>query len=143
MSLIHLVYISSAVRWPDMDELVDLLGVSFERNRALGITGLLLYRNATYLQVLEGDEAAVRDTYARIQRDPRHTGLVKLIDEPLAQRQFPDWSGSFECERGQPLPDLDVPGFVDFFADPALVLSRVNDTSSRTVRLLLNFTRHA
>ena len=101
MSLIHLVYMSSAVRWPDMDELAALLHTSYERNRALGITGLLLYRNATFLQVLEGDEAAVREVYARIVRDPRHTGLVKLIDAPVTQREFPDWTGSFVLDDSE------------------------------------------
>jgi hypothetical protein len=143
MALIHLVYMSSAVRWPDMDELAELLHTAYENNRALGITGLLLYRKATFLQVLEGDEAAVRDVYARIQRDPRHTGLVKLIDEPLASRQFPDWTGSFELDDPQGAPDPGIPGYIDVFSDSSRVLARVADPSSRTVRLLLNFIRRA
>ena len=139
MALIHLVYISSTVRWPEPGELTELFRTSFLRNSERGITGLLLYRNATFLQLLEGEASSVRSLYADIERDERHTGIIKLVDEPIGQREFESWSGSFEHDD-VPL-DTDVPGFVDFFADPSLVLNRVSDPKSRTMRLLLNFAR--
>lgn len=91
----HLVYSSTApVELPDAT-LAELLRGSRRRNQALGITGLLLYQDRHFLQVLEGPEAAVRTTYQRIARDQRHYALSLLSDGPIAGRVFADWSMGF------------------------------------------------
>jgi hypothetical protein len=46
--------------------------------------------------VLEGPEAAVLATYARIQADPRHRACVLLSCATVAERAFGDWSMAFE-----------------------------------------------
>ena len=34
----------------------------------------------------------MRDTYARIGRDPRHGDILKVHDAPIVSRAFGDWS---------------------------------------------------
>lgn len=44
------------------------------------------------MQVLEGDEAAVCRTFARIASDPRHQGLITMLRGEIQERQFPKFS---------------------------------------------------
>jgi len=83
--MFHLVYVSSAVEPFSKTELVELLHVARANNERLGITGMLLYRDGNFMQVLEGEEPVVRDLYARIERDPRQArtlayGRVRAVE---------------------------------------------------------------
>jgi hypothetical protein len=94
MPLIQLIYISHLVG-EDETSLGPILSASVRRNTASGITGMLLYANGRFLQALEGEEAAVEETYARICRDVRHEEPLLLSRETIAQRQFGNWSMGF------------------------------------------------
>lgn len=93
--LLSIVYSSSATRPFASDDLVALLAVSRENNAAADVTGMLLYHDSRFLQVLEGPEAAVRERMAVIADDTRHTGVRVMLEETLGERQFPDWTVGF------------------------------------------------
>src|SRR5687767_6279847 len=93
--MFHLVYVSSAINLFNSDELKDLLEISRRNNSALDITGMLLYRDGNFIQALEGDEQAVRALFEKISRDPRHKGIVTLVQGETPEREFPDWSMGF------------------------------------------------
>lgn len=57
-----------------------------------GLTGALICRADIYLQLLEGTEAALEATYARIKDDNRHLEVRRLIYEPSGERLFPAWA---------------------------------------------------
>jgi len=40
-------------------------------------------------------DRAVERLYETLNHDPRHKGLLLLLSEPLAARQFPDWSMAY------------------------------------------------
>ncbi|KAB8143522.1 BLUF domain-containing protein [Chloroflexia bacterium SDU3-3] len=86
--MIRIIYVSSAARPFSQPELEALLDSSRRNNQARGITGLLLYRAGSFMQILEGEERTVRAVYATICRDPRHTHIVQLDDSPIDQRSF-------------------------------------------------------
>lgn len=91
-AMFRLLYISTS-RAPITPELLDaILRTSLRRNAAVGVTGLLLAGGTRFLQVLEGDEPAVRATYARICDDPRHGATVRLSEGPITTRSFPNWA---------------------------------------------------
>lgn len=92
----HLIYVSRAVRGLREQDVEDILAVSRERNRALEITGLLLYADDSFIQVLEGGEGPVEEVFRSIERDRRHRGVKLLLREPIAARHFPDWCMGFE-----------------------------------------------
>ena len=56
------------------------------------ITGALICRADIYLQWLEGPEAEVRNTLARIARDDRHVEVTTHVMEPTAERMFAHWA---------------------------------------------------
>ena len=91
----RVVYISSApVPWSPED-LADLLAVSRRNNAAAGITGMLLYHEQSFLQVLEGEEPALSACFDRIARDPRHRNLIVMWRGAAAERIFANWQMGF------------------------------------------------
>ena len=90
--LLSVVYSSAATRPLSDEGLTELLTSSRRTNHDSHLTGLLLYREGRFLQVLEGPEAAIRHRMAIISADPRHDHLRVLIEESREERQFPVWT---------------------------------------------------
>lgn len=131
--MITVVYVSSAVLLMSPTDLLDLLRNSRERNHVAQITGMLLYRDGNFMQVLEGEERVVDALQERIRRDPRHRGMIGLLRQRLAERAFGDWSMGFrnlheldERERVQVNPFL-APSFAPehWRASPDKALKRL------------------
>jgi hypothetical protein len=93
----HIIYLSQVSTSLSEDELRSLLEKSRANNKWRNITGLLLYSERQFMQVLEGEEADVRRLYTDLAQDPRHTGLIKLADKAITQRSFSEWSMAFEA----------------------------------------------
>ena len=132
--MLSLVYVSFAtVPFSDAD-LVALLEKSRRNNTRDGISGMLLYRDGDFLQVLEGPEDAVRAAYARIARDNRHGRIMMLDESEISERAFGDWSMGYRRVKRGEVPD----GFVDFFDrrfDPETLKAR----GSEAYQYLLGF----
>ena len=91
-----LIYASHATRdWTDQ-ELFDLLSTSRLRNAHMGITGLLVYAQRRFLQILEGEQSQVLQLYELIKHNPGHKNAMVLLDDQQDERIFPDWSMGFE-----------------------------------------------
>lgn len=94
--LMQLVYESTEARPMSEEDLQSLLRTARAKNDELDVTGLLLYADGRFLQVLEGPKPAVRRLYATIREDPRHTDVDPLLTTTTAERTFPDWRMSLE-----------------------------------------------
>jgi hypothetical protein len=113
MSLIQLIYVSAETQ-PFTDQtLKDLLKVSRENNANKGITGLLLYRQGSFFQVLEGEEKEVNALFEKISYDPRHDRILLLKRIAIETPNFANWTMGFLNLRDSHLEEM--PGFVDFF----------------------------
>lgn len=133
-----LVYVSSAVKPFTQNELVELLATCRANNEALGISGMLLYKDGNFMQALEGEEQQVRALNAKISRDPRHRGMMVLLQEHQAQRSFAGWSMAFRDLNSEEVKRL--PGF-DEFMHINLTDRAFFEDPSRSQRLLLTFRR--
>ncbi|HTE06515.1 MAG TPA: BLUF domain-containing protein [Planctomycetota bacterium] len=111
-----LAYASSAVGTFTPAQLVELLQISRDNNERLGITGMLLYKDGNFMQVLEGEESSVKALYAKIALDPRHRGVLQLLQSHETERQFPDWSMGFRDLSGAAAHD--IPGYSEFLNEP-------------------------
>lgn len=84
-------------------EIHTILEVSARNNRAVGVTGALLFSADCFAQTLEGPLQEVHKVFERIQIDLRHTDTVVLESGPIDRRDFADWSmayaGRIEDER--------------------------------------------
>ena len=93
--MIQLIYGSTAVKPFTSPELVELLNKARQKNERLNITGLLLYFDSSFIQVLEGDAAAVDGLMESIKADERHEGIAIFFREEVTNREFPDWEMAF------------------------------------------------
>ena len=107
--MFFLVYVSAAVTWFSDNELQTLLHNCRRHNQQADITGMLLYKDGNFMQVLEGDEATVRVLLQRIAADLRHRGMVTLDSGYTPERQFLGWHMGFAnlntAASGDSLPD--------------------------------------
>lgn len=90
--LVRLLYVSRALD-PDASAATDsILAVAREHNMANGITGILCYGGGIYLQAIEGGRNQVNNLYGQIVNDKRHTDVVLLNYEEIAERRFGGWT---------------------------------------------------
>lgn len=92
----HLAYFSVATQRFSVEDLEELLVVSKRNNEAVGVTGVLLYIEGCFLQILEGEEEAVKEVFARVKADTRHEGLLIIFEGAKARRNFDKWSMGFK-----------------------------------------------
>jgi len=134
--MIHLIYISSATRVLNEVELLDMLAQSRANNKKQNVTGMLLYRNGAFLQVLEGEANDVDRVYNNILLDERNTGHYLIERKDIRERQFPDWSMGFEDLTQYSAEELE--GFSDIFAKKKLP-EEIANYKDMAVALLLKF----
>jgi hypothetical protein len=135
LPMYSLTYVSSAVSPLNHDQLRELLTVCEENNRRDEISGMLLYKDGNFMQVLEGSADVVHRTHTRILTDRRHAGLITLLQGPQAERQFPEWSMGFrDLRSATPKP----PGYNEFLNIP-LTGREFSANPSRAQKLLVTF----
>lgn len=116
MSLIALVYVSTAKQKMTDEELKSILEVSRDNNRKRNISGMLLHRGGFFIQVLEGEQADVEAIYDKIKKDPRHGSILKVYQAKIKERSFADWSMGFNKIEDETLREVE--GFTDFLDKP-------------------------
>ncbi|WP_428622995.1 BLUF domain-containing protein [Sedimenticola sp.] len=90
--LMHIIYASKATIDFPKDDIVALLEKARNKNESLNVTGMLLFDDGSFLQVLEGEEETVDRLFSEISSDSRHNKIVKIISEAIPERQFNDWT---------------------------------------------------
>src|SRR5208337_2559282 len=82
-SISHVIYASVATEKFGVEQLTDLLQKSRDANKRLGLTGILLFSNPNFFQVLEGEPADLDHLYGKILLDKRHAQITLIIREPI------------------------------------------------------------
>jgi|SRR5579871_858919 len=108
----RIVYASSAARpWDDSE--LDAVLVKWRRNNAqCGITGMLVYHDENFLQLIEGPGPALNQLFSKLRGDPRHQKVVLLLRERIIERTFTDWPMGYA--RISVSEVQNVPGMTDF-----------------------------
>lgn len=133
-TLVHLIYASTAASGFDNQDLILLLRRARESNAQIGVTGILLYIEGSFFQVLEGQQDAVEKQFAKIPADPRHSNVVTIIKEPIAKRAFGEWTMGFTEISFNDVKSMD--GLNDFFGEGS-VLEKLG--SGRAKKLVAAF----
>ena len=116
--LYHVLYRSTATRRFTSPELFEFLEKARHFNVKSQITGMLLYSEGHFVQVIEGPRRVIRGLYGRILQDSRHHHVETVDEGPLLARQFAEWSMDFGFaplpaagqEPGTPAPEHVLPG---------------------------------
>lgn len=89
------------------DNIQNILDVARVKNSEVGITGILIYRNGLFLQMLEGEEEAVHELYGKIASDDRHCELKTLFKQEASERLFSFWFMGFARLNDNHLKDVE------------------------------------
>ncbi len=134
-NLNYTLYISTADREMGAESLAELLAECRDNNGRNGITGMLLYKAGTFMQILEGPRDAVNDLMERVQRDPRHHNLMVIDSNDLQARNFPDWTmGFLDMDRVDP----DSPDYDAYFRSN-VVLREFSDDALTAYKFIVRF----
>lgn len=88
-------YISDSVEHKSIEKLKKLYLKAKKNNHELNITGVLIYKNKNFLQVLEGDVSSVNTTFEKIKFDKRHRNIFEVINTTTDVRIFQDYNFGF------------------------------------------------
>ncbi len=87
----QLVYTSKAKLPITFKEITDINTQAKTNNKGKNLTGVLLYQDGCFLQLLEGNKETIHDTFKKISKDRRHNTVKILVDKPVNKRHFPNW----------------------------------------------------
>ncbi len=134
--LVRLIYASRAAATPkNLNEQVrHIIDSAQARNADLGVTGVLCMHERNFVQVLEGDRAAVNRVYTSITRDQRHEEITLLSYGPIDERRFAHWSMvELDLSRVNPavlLRFMPTPHFDPLAVGPEQLLTLIADLSA-------------
>jgi Sensors of blue-light using FAD len=83
-------------------ELGAIFRIARANNKTKGVTGALLRYDDWFVQALEGEEAAVRGLFDKIEKDPRHEAVEVLETGMVSERVFARWAMAEIAEHGEP-----------------------------------------
>jgi hypothetical protein len=124
----QLVYVSESKYAFDIAELDALLEKANKRNKALDITGVLIYNRGTFIQLLEGRDGSVRNLFDIIKSDKRHGSVQEIFEQYTEKRLFEHWTMAFKKYEDL---NLDVREKIDAYINSCTnseVLTNLDDT---------------
>ncbi|CAN5790879.1 hypothetical protein BH11MYX2_BH11MYX2_07760 [soil metagenome] len=128
--MFQLVYTSVATTAFTADLLRKLLVGARANNTGLGVSGMLLHVEGSFLQVLEGERAVVDALYVKIGTDRRHARVSVLVSREVTERNFPDWSMGFVDATAKAASTVGYRagvGFADLAGDADKVMKIIAD----------------
>lgn len=89
--LSQLVYVSNRKPSCTPAEIEKILQACKKNNPPLNITGVLLYSDTKFIQLVEGESKVIMDLYDKIKLDSRHSNPMMIAYGPIATKAFPSW----------------------------------------------------
>ena len=138
---VQLVYVSRETEPCTDDDLAAILTGARGFNAENNVTGMLVYYNGSFMQVIEGTASAIEDTLGRIQKDRRHHSIVTVSHQTIPEREFGAWRMSFVDTGG--LPEELLTEFVAFQKLEQQLREKEPQPHSLARKLLLSFKKFA
>ena len=89
--LYRMLYSSQAKQPMTSVELEAILDDARRGNIERGITGVLVYKDGVFLQILEGERGEVEEVMRNIASDSRHGGVKTFFADVALARSFESW----------------------------------------------------
>ena len=131
----HLSYVSTGCDGLKYEHIKEILDCANRHNKELGITGILVYCNKHFFQILEGDKESVELVFDKIAIDSRHDNVIKLQSAYVDARQFERWSMGFKSYNKE-LKVLDNFNTEEFYS---YVREQLNGSNAVSLKILADF----
>tara|TARA_R100000935_G_C2768890_1_gene136815 strand:- start:266 stop:682 length:417 start_codon:yes stop_codon:yes gene_type:complete len=82
---------------PDLveNDIQEVLNYTRNWNNDHDITGILLYSDGNFFQVLEGEKEILKSLISRIVKDKRHHNVMIIFEKEVSQTIFDDYQSDF------------------------------------------------
>lgn len=94
-------YVSSANPNLSKEDVADFFKQVNEFNNSHDITGVLLYAETNFFQLIEGDENEIKSLFSRIENDSRHSNIIKFVDKSIEGPAFDGYISRFVTDASK------------------------------------------
>jgi hypothetical protein len=94
----QLSYASRATPEVTEDVISGILETSRDRNKAIGVTGCLVFHKLSFVQIIEGEKSHIQSLFEDIRQDKRHRDVTLLWEGKNLARNFGDWNMAYFTE---------------------------------------------
>ncbi|WP_373056620.1 BLUF domain-containing protein [Zunongwangia sp. H14] len=123
-------YVSTANPELNDEDIEEVLNWSKNWNNSHQITGILLYSEGNFFQVLEGKHDILTDLFQNIRKDKRHHSLIKIFEKEIKKEAFTEYEVDFVSERTKFNEEA-----LKFYLDS---IQNLDATSQKVVENMLN-----
>ncbi|MFD2564440.1 BLUF domain-containing protein [Aquimarina rubra] len=88
-------YVSTADPSLTNAEVNELFKFVKKNNNSKNITGILMYSDGNFFQVLEGEKDQIQSLFEKILLDSRHYDVIKIFDRAIPNCSFSQYHSSF------------------------------------------------
>jgi hypothetical protein len=81
------------------ESLGEIFVVADRNNSRDGITGLLIFYEGSFFQIIEGDAEKINACFSRIEKDRRHRLPTRLSMHEVKDRAFENWEALFYLDN--------------------------------------------
>ena len=89
--LYRIIYSSHATKPFSVEDAKVLLEDARGGNARCGVSGVLIYKDGVFFQVLEAEEAVLEQLIENISADARHRDMKIVRREAIPKRDFDEW----------------------------------------------------
>ena len=73
----------------------DIMLTANEYNKGKEITGILLYNERNFFQLIEGEKEIIHNLYEKIKKDSRHQDIIKFLEKPVYRNAYDGYLTDF------------------------------------------------
>ncbi len=88
-------YVSTVSPNLNEQEIIEVLNLSQNLNIEHNITGIFLYSEGNFFQVLEGERNFVLGLFKKIKNDSRHFNIIIIFEKEVTEPQFKGYKIDF------------------------------------------------
>jgi len=122
-------YVSSASPNLTEYEIKRILSFSRDCNNENNITGILLYSDGNFFQVLEGNMEIVKSLFVNIRNNKNHQNILVIFEKEVSITQFDTYQSDFITLNSRFQSDIDL-----YFSQ----IEKLNPKIQSSVRYILN-----
>ncbi len=91
----QLLYESIATTSMTLEDVINMLEKCNQQNYEIRLSGLLVFHNHRFMQLLEGSKSSVDFIMQKIRKDTRHSNLKILHESESMERSMGAWAMAF------------------------------------------------
>ena len=124
-----IVYVSSASKDLKESEIKTILEHSVSWNNHQGLTGILLFSEGNFFQILEGEERVTKELFEAIKKDPRHHNVIQIFGKEIHREAYDGYKADFISENA----DYDPKKFKSYLKQ----IEVLDDSTQKAVKNML------